>query len=84
MRAIAASYIRQDPDTKVETVVFLDAKIIVNSNAEQRNAGVPKYTVKIPYQFLNPFTSLHRAKNAIRRHFRIASRKDMRWTEVNV
>lgn len=82
MRAIAASYVRQDPDTKAETVQALHAKIYINSAAEMRNADVGRYTVKLPFgEFGTTFTSLHRAKNAIRRHFRIPSRKAMRWTE---
>lgn len=80
MRAIAASCLRTDPDTKTETLVELPAKIDIQ---------VPgpfefRYIVCLQGTPTTGFNSLHRAKNAIRRHFRVAGRKDMRWAEGNV
>lgn len=78
MRAIAASYLRTDPDTKTETLVDLPARIKLWTDLDGSRLYLP---IAIDVN-LGGTSSLHRAKNAIRRHFRVASRKDMRWTEI--
>lgn len=81
MRAIAA--IHQFGPNPAECRI-LDAKIVVLHRAAPNGKRLYRAEAPTGDAIANAFTSLHRAKNAIRRHFRIASRKELLWFEEQV
>lgn len=76
MRALAAKQITHDQHGN-EIIFILDAYIEVD------HGPLGNYFVRMSGHKLDRFTSLHRAKNAIRRYFGIESRRQLRWEEVS-
>lgn len=76
MRALAAKQITHDQHGNEIAIHLVDAYITVHAPIESQG----RYNVHLDGEIF-VHSSLHRAKNAIRRHFGIESRKQLRWEE---
>lgn len=77
MRAIAAK-LQTGSDTFQPLTAFIVVQHAIDVKEQRRR---PLYCASADDEALGRFTSLHAAKNAIRRHFGIESRRLVRWTE---
>lgn len=83
MRALAAKQITHDQHGNEIAFDLVDAFIEVQHGTDwTQQRRRPFYFVKGCSNITGHFLSLHKAKNAIRRHFNIASRKELRREET--